>query len=447
MPPKKQGKAKNQAKARTPTLINGLTKEEMSKEQLEEHIAHLREELDREREERNYFQLEKDNIHTFWKITVRKLEEVEAELKNMDKSIEDDEGLHQVEVQVYKQKMKHLLCEHQNTFCELKAYGLVIAEVLQKEQDLLETELCNKMRAIRKATQELDNENCSRELELKHDEEMTTTRNNHERRLTEVTAMNEKMQLMQQQMENMTKSVITEREFVWDHHISELRKDHNKIISDLNTTVFYLKEEEKLINKEEEKIAEKNGELLEMKKKWQAVSQDCQRLSELVSTIKGEIAYAEKKTLSYSVIKDASERAKLKAFKDLRLEHEALEKIFSELQLEKDKLYKSYNQKIEKMHHEANLECVALEKKHQALTDSLEKIQSQLDAVLSAPNVDHTALRGIINKVEVDLESRNAAIKNLKFKRNVKAKARGDMVLAVEAKEGALCVPVQQLVQ
>ena len=60
----------------------------------------LREELDREREERNYFQLERDKIHNFWEITDRKLEEVKAELKNLEKAKEDDEGRHRVEIQV-----------------------------------------------------------------------------------------------------------------------------------------------------------------------------------------------------------------------------------------------------------------------------------------------------------------------------------------------------------
>lgn len=76
------------------------TLKDISVFQLEEHIARLREELDREREERNYFQLERDKIHTFWEITERQLEEVKAERKNLDKDIEEDEGRHQIEIKV-----------------------------------------------------------------------------------------------------------------------------------------------------------------------------------------------------------------------------------------------------------------------------------------------------------------------------------------------------------
>ena len=67
---------------------------------LEEHIIRLREELDREREERNYFQLERDKIHTFWEITKRHLEERKADLMNRDREMEEAEERHQVEIKV-----------------------------------------------------------------------------------------------------------------------------------------------------------------------------------------------------------------------------------------------------------------------------------------------------------------------------------------------------------
>ena len=69
--------------------------------QLEEHIQRLREELEREREERNYFQLERDKVNTFWEITKRQLEEKKAELRNKDREMEDSEERHQIEIKVY----------------------------------------------------------------------------------------------------------------------------------------------------------------------------------------------------------------------------------------------------------------------------------------------------------------------------------------------------------
>jgi hypothetical protein len=79
--------------------------------------------LDREREERNYFQLERDKVNTFWEITKRQLEEKKAELRNKDREMEDSEERHQVEIKVMKQKVKHLLYEHQNNLAQLKSEG------------------------------------------------------------------------------------------------------------------------------------------------------------------------------------------------------------------------------------------------------------------------------------------------------------------------------------
>ena len=80
-------------------------------------------------------------MNTFWDITKRQLEETKAVVRNKDREIEDAEERHQVEIKVrniasrmhrivahllfkvYKQKVKHLLCEHQNNITELKQEG------------------------------------------------------------------------------------------------------------------------------------------------------------------------------------------------------------------------------------------------------------------------------------------------------------------------------------
>jgi len=109
----KKGKkgGKKGGPAAEPVVIDGASVDDMPKEQLVDHINRFRVELDREREERNYFQLERDKISTFWEITRRQLEQSKAQLRNKDREMEDAEERHQVEIKVYKQKVKHLLYE------------------------------------------------------------------------------------------------------------------------------------------------------------------------------------------------------------------------------------------------------------------------------------------------------------------------------------------------
>lgn len=54
-------------------LIDGVDTSAMTRDQLEAFALRLKAEMDREREERNYFQLERDKIRTFWEITRQQL--------------------------------------------------------------------------------------------------------------------------------------------------------------------------------------------------------------------------------------------------------------------------------------------------------------------------------------------------------------------------------------
>ena len=66
---------------------------------MKERIVQLRENLDREREERDYFQLEKGTI-LISENTQRELQEIKDELKNLEKVIREDERHHQLEIKV-----------------------------------------------------------------------------------------------------------------------------------------------------------------------------------------------------------------------------------------------------------------------------------------------------------------------------------------------------------
>lgn len=82
---KKGGKKKGKGSAKKgPAIIDGVAVSDMTREQVEGHLERLREELNREREERNYFQLERDKINTFWEIARQHLDDARAEIRWLD---------------------------------------------------------------------------------------------------------------------------------------------------------------------------------------------------------------------------------------------------------------------------------------------------------------------------------------------------------------------------
>jgi len=53
----------------------------MNREQLEIYAHKILEEMEREREERNFFQIERDKLRTFWEITRHQLDEARAQIR------------------------------------------------------------------------------------------------------------------------------------------------------------------------------------------------------------------------------------------------------------------------------------------------------------------------------------------------------------------------------
>ncbi|KAL7878490.1 hypothetical protein AOLI_G00094640 [Acnodon oligacanthus] len=453
MPPKKKGA--KAAKGKSPTVVDGLSTEDMSKEQLEDHIVRLREELDREREERNYFQLERDKIHTFWEITKRQLEEKKADLRNRDREMEEAEERHQVEIKVYKQKVKHLLYEQQNSIAELKTEGVIATKLMQKEHADLENDLRKGMRTLKVdlKEQELSSENLIKSLKQKHDEEITKLRNDFERQVREIEAKYEKkMQALHQEQDQRRKTEISEIEERKNSQINTLMKNHEKAFSDIKNyyndiTLNNLA----LINSFKEQVDEMKRKEERLEKDMAEVLQQNKRLTEPLQKATEEVAELQKQLANYNKDKASLARAKArlkvadKEMKDLKWEHEVLEQRFSKVQLERDELYQKFTKAIQEVQQKSGFKNLLLERKLDALTDTLEKKEAQLNEVLSASNLDHTALNVVTHKLEEVLDSKNVAIKDLQYELARVCKAHNDLLRTYEAKLKAFGIPVEEL--
>jgi hypothetical protein len=71
-------------------------------------LKQLQDDLEKEREQRNLFQLERDKINSFWDITKKDLENMRGELRNKDREMEEMEERHQVEIKVREFQIEYL---------------------------------------------------------------------------------------------------------------------------------------------------------------------------------------------------------------------------------------------------------------------------------------------------------------------------------------------------
>ncbi|XP_059007617.1 dynein regulatory complex subunit 4 isoform X1 [Mustela lutreola] len=397
----------------------------MSKEQVEEHISRIREELDREREERNYFQLERDKIHTFWEITRRQLEEKKAELRNKDREMEEAEERHQVEIKVYKQKVKHLLYEHQNNLTEMKAEGTVVMKLAQKEHRTQEGALRKDMRALKVELkeQELANEVVVKNLRLKHTEEITKMRNDFERQVREIEAKyDKKMKMLRDELDLRRKTEIHEVEERKNGQINALMQRHEEAFTDIKNyyndiTLNNLA----LINSLKEQMEDMRKKEDHLEKEMMEVSTQNRRLADPLQKARDDMNEMQKKLGSYERDKQILLRTKArlkvaeKELKDLQWEHEVLEQRFVKVQQERDELYRKFTAAILEVQQKVGFKNLVLERKMQALSAAVEKKEAQFNEVLAASNLDPAALTLVSRKLEDVLESKNSTIKDLQY--------------------------------
>uniref|UniRef100_A0A8C7TYU3 Dynein regulatory complex subunit 4 n=1 Tax=Oncorhynchus mykiss TaxID=8022 RepID=A0A8C7TYU3_ONCMY len=388
-------------------------------ERLEEHIVRLREELDREREERNYFQMERDKIHTFWK----------ADLRNRDREMKEAEERHQVEIKVYKQKVKHLLYEHQNSISELKGAGVVSNKLMQKEHAELENEFCKGMRTLKE--QELSNENLIKGLKLVY--ALLTTQINvlPFYRILEIEAKYEtKMQMLRQEQDLRRKTEIHEIDERKNSQINTLMKNHEKAFSniknyynDITLNNLSLINSLKEMKRKEERLEKDMAEVLLHNK----------RLTEPLQKAKEEVTELQKQLTNYE--KDKTSLAPFQIW-DREESEKKIGTVFMRLrvQVELDDLYKKFTQAIQEVQQKSGFMNLLLERKLGALTNTLEKKEAQLNALVV-----------VTRKLEEVVDSKNIAIKDLQYELARVCKAHDDLLRTYEAKLHAFGIPMEEL--
>ncbi|KAG5839274.1 hypothetical protein ANANG_G00203300 [Anguilla anguilla] len=343
-PPKKKDKG---GKGKTPAAADSSTAE-VSVDQLQEQIELLKDELDKERDERNFFQMEGDKIRAFWDITKRQLQEKTADLRNKDRELEEAEENHQEEVKDYKQKVKHLLYEHQNSLSEQKADKTTAKKVLQTEHIEREFELRKEIRNLKNALKamELSSENLVKKLKLKNDEEMIQKQNDFERQLQENKAKYEKrMLVMQREVDLRWTTEVHKIEERKNSQINTLMKDHDRAIYSMknyyNDTII---NNMSLINSQRVEIDATLKKVDDLEKENAKVVQHNRRLAEPLEKAKEEVAELQKVMASYKKDKaslvEARKRLKAadKEMEDMKWECEVLQQTLRKVQEEKDNL-------------------------------------------------------------------------------------------------------------
>lgn len=103
-------------------------------------------------------------------------------MRNKDRESEELEERYQVEIKVYKQKVKHLLYEHQNNITTLKTDGEMALKLQQDDFRKREGDLSKDKRGLKVELkeQELSHQDVVRQIKLEQAKEITKLRQEYE---------------------------------------------------------------------------------------------------------------------------------------------------------------------------------------------------------------------------------------------------------------------------
>eukprot|EP00041_Stephanoeca_diplocostata_P017209 m.343109 g.343109 ORF g.343109 m.343109 type:complete len:483 (+) comp20626_c1_seq3:127-1575(+) len=427
----------------------------LSIEELREQITATKKELDIEREDRNYFQLERDKINSFWEITKRQHEECKADLRNKDRELEEAAERHAVEIKVYKQKVKHLLYENQTQIHELKTDTAVSRRLAANDQRASEAQLNEDKRGLKMELKhtELEHEAMLKNLQLEYDKKMTSLRDDLQRTAVDMRRKYEtKMDLLRDELELRRKVEIKEIEERKNSQIHALMKNHEKAFGDIKNYYNDITlNNMALINSLKEQVEEMKTKGERDEKLMSEIKLENKNLVEPLAKANAELGEMRKHMVSYNRDKQflASAKARLKV-QDGKLEQyewqrEVLEQRFEKVQKERDDLYDRFVKTIYDVQQKSGFKNLLLEKKLSTLLDQLEKKEAQLNEVLAASNLDPAALAVVTRKLEDVLDAKNAAIKDLQFELARACKAHNDVIRTYEAKLEEFGVPVDEL--
>ncbi|KAH8303120.1 hypothetical protein KR059_000596, partial [Drosophila kikkawai] len=452
-PPK--GKKGKKGK-KMPVLIDGVDTSAMTRDQLEAFALRLKAEMDREREERNYFQLERDKIRTFWEITRQQLDETRYELQQKDKEIEATQDLADIDTKHVMQQMKHLQFENHNKLGELRAEAMTQLKLAQEHHALQENELQRDKRQLRRMLRERMemSEMQLRQMEAHFNEKLLDQRITFERERKDNEMLHEEKMIEQKakldlfygtQMFEVEERKNQQIKDLQDHHdlaFNDMKNYYNDITINNLALIGSMKEQLEHLRKQAERsdriAADTATENRRLKEPLESANI---QLNEL----RRKLGFYDRDKLQLSRLKTRNTRLEKKV-KGLTWEAETLILRNDSLVTEREGLKERFNDVIVELQQKTGLKNVLLERKIAALVREDEKRSIVLHETIAtcAPNFADK-LTCLDERVGNIVDEKNKIILDLRYQVAKARKAHDDLLETYECKLKQYGIPVDEL--
>lgn len=449
MPPKKDAKKKKESADAAPPLDPSVDLKSLTV--VTDMLANVQ-------QLRQYYQLERDKVHKFWEITLKELDNNKHQLLNADQELEDLESRHQVEIKVYKQKVRHLLYEHKLQVQEIRMESdKALQQATAQHQETMEKLLQEKYVLHKDIQTSLQShETAVSDTRDSHKYMLNVTKKqNHDKEMGRLQASYEsKLNLLRNELELRRRAEIHEIEERKNEHINELIKLHERKFSDMKAYYNQITTNNlDLIKSLKEEIAnmKKNDEHNE--NLMYDIEKENHNLSEPLELAKKEVAELQQQLNNYEKDKLSlrNTRSRLRAldaeYRQLQEDQDRLQMKFSEVLNDRDNLKDKFEAALQNAMDVVQERNATLYQQLVEVSSKVEERDAQLTNVLAAVNLEPTTLEIVTRELEDKLETKNRAIKDLHFELKKIEKQHKDVVSEYERRLMAKGIPVLNLAE
>merc|ERR1712187_1089157 len=241
-------------------------------------------------------------INYFWIVEKKTLTEKQADLRNKEREYQDLEERQQIELKMFKQRLKHLRYYQQDEIVESKKDSELELKLQEDHHRVTEAEISKDKRALKVEMKEVEvaQEDFIRMLKLEQDQRILDLRQEFDRRARDMQQKYElRMKVIREEMEKQQRKQIQKIEEAKNAHIQrvmaknqkdfmEIRVYYSEITTSNLDLIKRLKEEHSEIKKRENDDAKRMFDLeqrnKQLKEPLKRANQDVERLeNELVA--------------------------------------------------------------------------------------------------------------------------------------------------------------------
>ncbi|EPY26204.1 T-lymphocyte triggering factor [Strigomonas culicis] len=388
--------------------------------------ADIHDVLEKAQELRNYFQVERDKVNTMWGIAKQELEDARNRLFNTESEMEELERSHQVELKVYKQKVRHILYDHKVGVKSLKDASdmkLQDAETQHHRRMAdIEEERGARGRDTGKSL-ETHEGNVADQRDTHQYMVTVTKRQNHEKELARLKASYEaKLTSLREDLELRRRAEVNDAEELSNEHINALMRQHEEKFAEMKAYYNNItKNNLEIIKSLKEEITamkqsdEQNENLIyDIEKENNSLAEPLEQAEKVVAALqlKKKAYLQDKQRLQLTRARLRKLREEMKVLRD---EHEQLEEQFKSVYDERESLKTTFEHSLREAMDVVSERNTELQQNLIEANARVEERDVQLDGVLRAMHLEPSTLDVVAGHIDEELHVKNQIIKDLYF--------------------------------